>query len=258
MARANVPKFGNWESEDNVPYTVYFDKARKTRGGKVVNPNDPQENPEVFENVDSSPLPPPIAHVSQSSSRNLPEEPIVKGEVKPSPEHGVAREDAGVMQSSNPAARNENTSQKAAKESNYGARKPKPTRSPRPSAGSEQSFDRSPLHPQQVKVGGRVGGSQGWEGKNNEGSQGPAGKSRMRQANLGDDSPDKAAAVPKFGDWDKDPQAAENFTDIFQKVREERNAGPGSTTPRHSSHQTRNQQSNQPKVSYPLSASSLV
>ncbi|XP_075519607.1 RPM1-interacting protein 4-like isoform X1 [Primulina tabacum] len=235
IVRSNVPKFGNWEGEDNVPYTVYFDKARKTRGGKMINPNEPQENPEMFENVNSSPLAPANAPVSPSRPRTRPEEPIVKG----------AGEDIGFRQSGNPPAQNENTSQKAASESNYGARRPKATRSPRPSAGSEQSFERSPLHHhQQAKVGGRVG-----EGKNYEGSQGTTGKSRMRQANLGDDSPDKAAAVPKFGNWETDPQSAENFTDIFQKVREERNAGPGnvSTTPRHSSYPTRSQPSNQPK-----------
>ncbi|KAA8548382.1 hypothetical protein F0562_000066 [Nyssa sinensis] len=42
--RSQVPKFGNWESEENVPYTVYFDKARKSRAGGKTNPNDPQDN----------------------------------------------------------------------------------------------------------------------------------------------------------------------------------------------------------------------
>ncbi|KAL8482083.1 hypothetical protein ACS0TY_028288 [Phlomoides rotata] len=50
--RSNVPKFGTWENAEgnDVPYTVYFDKARKNRGGggKMINPNDPQENPEMF------------------------------------------------------------------------------------------------------------------------------------------------------------------------------------------------------------------
>ncbi|XP_073140136.1 RPM1-interacting protein 4 isoform X2 [Henckelia pumila] len=214
----------------------------------MINPNDPQENPEMFENADSSPLAPANAHVPPSRPRTRPEEPIVKGAVKPSPQHGVAREDGDFRQSGNPPARYENTNQKAAGDSNYGTHRPKQARSQLPSAGSDQSFERSPLH-QQAKVGGRVGGPQGWEGKNYEGSQGTAGKSRMRQANLGDDSPDKGAAVPRFGEWENDPQSAENFTDIFQKVREERNAGPGnvSTTPRHSSYPTRGQPSNQPK-----------
>lgn len=46
--RSHVPKFGNWDG-DNVPYTVYFENARKEKGGGVrMNPNDPEENPELF------------------------------------------------------------------------------------------------------------------------------------------------------------------------------------------------------------------
>ena len=28
---AHIPKFGNWDNDGNVPYTVYFDNARKGR-----------------------------------------------------------------------------------------------------------------------------------------------------------------------------------------------------------------------------------
>ncbi|GMQ08795.1 hypothetical protein CsSME_00052374 [Camellia sinensis var. sinensis] len=42
--RSQVPEFGNWESKENVPYTKYFDKARKGKGGVRMNPNDPQDN----------------------------------------------------------------------------------------------------------------------------------------------------------------------------------------------------------------------
>uniref|UniRef100_A0A803NYU5 Uncharacterized protein n=1 Tax=Cannabis sativa TaxID=3483 RepID=A0A803NYU5_CANSA len=47
---SHVPKFGNWENDD-VPYTAYFDHARKEKpkGGHArFNPNDPEENPEAF------------------------------------------------------------------------------------------------------------------------------------------------------------------------------------------------------------------
>ncbi|XP_024009661.1 RPM1-interacting protein 4 [Eutrema salsugineum] len=56
MARSNVPKFGNWEGEENVPYTAYFDKARKVRapGGKITNPNDPE-----YSSDSQSQAPPP-------------------------------------------------------------------------------------------------------------------------------------------------------------------------------------------------------
>ncbi|KAF8046671.1 hypothetical protein N665_3529s0001 [Sinapis alba] len=42
--RSNVPKFGNWEDEEDVPYTDYFENANRARapGGSVVNPTDPE------------------------------------------------------------------------------------------------------------------------------------------------------------------------------------------------------------------------
>ncbi|XP_037493370.1 RPM1-interacting protein 4-like [Jatropha curcas] len=43
----HVPKFGNWEN-DNIPYTAYFENARKEKTGVKINPNDPEENPEAF------------------------------------------------------------------------------------------------------------------------------------------------------------------------------------------------------------------
>ncbi|GKV27874.1 hypothetical protein SLEP1_g36994 [Rubroshorea leprosula] len=42
----------------------------------------------------------------------------------------------------------------------------------------------------------------------------------------GNESPDKGAAVPKFGDWNEnDPAPADGYTHIFNKVIEERNSG---------------------------------
>lgn len=46
--RSHVPKFGNWDG-DNVPYTAYFENARKEKAGGIkINPNDPEQNPEAF------------------------------------------------------------------------------------------------------------------------------------------------------------------------------------------------------------------
>lgn len=46
--RSHVPKFGNWDG-DNVPYTAFFENARKEKvGGARMNPNDPEENPDAF------------------------------------------------------------------------------------------------------------------------------------------------------------------------------------------------------------------
>lgn len=41
--QAQVPKFGNWENEDDVPYTQYFDNARKGKKGGKMNPNDSED-----------------------------------------------------------------------------------------------------------------------------------------------------------------------------------------------------------------------
>lgn len=63
--RSHVPKFGNWDGDQNVPYTAYFENARKEKvGGVRMNPNDPEENPEAFmfggliNGVDASPASP--------------------------------------------------------------------------------------------------------------------------------------------------------------------------------------------------------
>ncbi|XP_050941960.1 RPM1-interacting protein 4-like isoform X3 [Cucumis melo] len=41
--------------------------------------------------------------------------------------------------------------------------------------------------------------------------------------------PDRGATVPRFGDWDEsDPSSSENYTNIFTRVREERQTEDGS------------------------------
>ncbi|KAA8550608.1 hypothetical protein F0562_002292 [Nyssa sinensis] len=225
----HVPKFGNWESEENVPYTVYFEKARKGRtGGKMINPNDPQENPDMFSNIATSAEAPP-----PSGSRTVPEEPIGGKVVRPTDEPRVSREDGDIKQFSDSPARNENMGRKAANEptrprhggrgSSHGHGRPT-----RDSAGSEHSMEWSPLHPHyQARIAGKGSGSPSWEGKSsNESSHATHGKSRLKPVTRGDESPDKGAAVPKFGEWDeKNPSAAESYTHIFNRVREERHIG---------------------------------
>lgn len=155
--RSHVPKFGNWESEENVPYTAYFDKARKgrTSGGKMINPNDPQENSETFSENSSPPRAPP------TKTRVDPDEPVGRF--------------------SDPPAR------KASTESTHqrygGGRGPASAemhkRQGKPSGGSEHSVERSPLHPQARSSEGKV---------SSEGSHGTPGRSRMKPVTRADDS----------------------------------------------------------------------
>ncbi|KAK6164075.1 hypothetical protein DH2020_000939 [Rehmannia glutinosa] len=191
----------------------------------MINPNDPQDNPDMFLNkTDPSPLtpaPPP------TKPRTRPEPPIGRGAVRPTQEADFRRTNY---------------------ESDHGGRGRRPARSARPSASSEQSFERSPLHQAKV-MGSGGGGSPAWEGRNYDSSHGNVGGSRLRPTR-GYESPEKGAAVPRFGEWNEnDPQSAENFTLVFNKVRQERNTGPGnpSATPKHPSYSTRSQPSNEPK-----------
>lgn len=179
MQHSNVPKFGNWESEDNVPYTVYFEKARKNRGGKMRNPNDPAENPDIFQNADSSsPAPAPApAPALPSKPGTRPGEPRVSGE------------EGDFRQFRNSPVVSENTGQSMANESNYLGRGARSGGHTRPSAGSEDNIERSPLHPHhQAKITGRGSGSPAWDGKNSyESTQGTPGRSRLKPVQ-GDES----------------------------------------------------------------------
>lgn len=59
MQRPHVPKFGAWDPNANAPaYTAVFDQARAGKGGKMVNPNDPAENPDLA-GMYGDPAPPP-------------------------------------------------------------------------------------------------------------------------------------------------------------------------------------------------------
>ncbi|GFZ13473.1 hypothetical protein Acr_23g0018580 [Actinidia rufa] len=103
--RSHVPKFGNWTSEENIPYTVYFDQARKNRtGGKMINPNDPQENPDMFPNT--TPL---------AQDQHL--EPKGWRAASPGHERQVSREDGDLTQFSQSPARKVNMNRRVAGES---------------------------------------------------------------------------------------------------------------------------------------------
>ncbi|GJY32786.1 pathogenic type III effector avirulence factor Avr cleavage site-containing protein [Tanacetum coccineum] len=104
-----------------------------------------------------------------------------------------------------------------------------------------KSFD-SPAHPKrastpstpphnQTRGGARSNtASPMWERKvssdNSHAASSTPGRSRLRQVNLGDESPDGSTAVPVFGDWDDaNPASAEGYSHIFNKVREEKHGG---------------------------------
>lgn len=182
--RSHVPKFGNWENEENVPYTAYFDKARKGRTGtKMINPNDPEENPEVLSDYSSS------ADTSLTKGKPDGGKPVVQqGAVRSSLEHQRSKEENDLRQFSNSPAHHNNVGRRVSTDlsnQRYGGgggrgaisgdnqRRPS-----RQSGGSEQSIERSPLH-RQARATGRD--SPSWEGKSSyEASHGTPGRSRLR------------------------------------------------------------------------------
>lgn len=177
--RSHVPKFGNWESEENVPYTAYFDKARKGKsGGKMINPNDPEENPDILSDYSSSADAPPRARADR-------EKPLGHGAVKPVHEQRRSKEDNDLRQFVNSPAHHDNLGRRTVNDSahqhhgGHGVSSGETHRKPvRQSAGSEQSIERSPIH-RHARVSGRD--SPSWEGKSSyEGSHGTPGRSRLR------------------------------------------------------------------------------
>ncbi|XP_024026395.1 RPM1-interacting protein 4 [Morus notabilis] len=225
--RSHVPKFGNWENEENVPYTAYFDKARKGRTGTtMINPNDPEDNPDILSDYSSS----ADTSLTKKNGGPKPAEPGA-GAVRSAHERQRSKEDSELRQFANAPANHNNLGRRTSYDltnqrqggGGRGAVSGDTQRRPaRHSTGSDQSIEKSPLH-RHARATGRD--SPSWEGKSSyEG--GTPGRSRLRPR--GDETPDHGAAVPKFGEWDEtNPASADGFTHIFNKVREERQIGAG-------------------------------
>ncbi|XVE72733.1 hypothetical protein DITRI_Ditri11bG0062400 [Diplodiscus trichospermus] len=197
--RSHVPRFGNWDSEENVPYTAYFDKAREGRsGGKIVNPNDPQASPDLHHDYAAPTRVPP-------ASRAKPEvdEAVGHRPARRTHERGRSREEGDFRQYADSPARHDNLNRRASGDSTpsrYGrgvSSGEGPKRPSRTSIGSENSIDKSPLH-HQARVTGRGNmASPAWEGKNPyDSSHGTPGRSRMRPR--GDESVNSLPSPCRF------------------------------------------------------------
>ncbi|TVT96979.1 hypothetical protein EJB05_03592 [Eragrostis curvula] len=206
-----VPKFGSWENEGDHLYTQYFENARKGKSpGRSVSQNDLKGDMEGLSKD------PPSAKASPLRTGS---DPVTR---KPKDERRANREDE--------LRRQEATARKPYAESpnhRYG------DNANYENAARKNSAERSPLHPrQQARIVNKGGvSSPSWERRGlSEGNRGAApttpGRSKLRSSGHGDETPDRGSAVPKFGEWDeKDPSTGEGFTDIFNKVREEKQSG---------------------------------
>lgn len=185
-----VPKFGNWEDSDEVPYTQYFENARKAKiAGRVINPNDPEENSESFEKQN-----PKIIQKSKDVN-----------EKTHLPPGSPLRHEVIAQRLSDPHRR-----------------------AKRISAGSDRSLEQSPLHHAfHTKYESKAGvNSPSRDRKSSLEGHGTApntpGRSRARTSLMAE----KGAAVPKFGEWDEtNPASADEFTQIFNQVSEEKQVG---------------------------------
>lgn len=204
---SHVPQFGNWDANDQVPFTVVFDNARAGKGGgKMFNPNDPEENPAAF------------GLKSEDSFQSE--------EIDPIP----SKQQRGVE-----TARRQSGDAYARAGGADGSRRGPGGGGGRENTGSEES----PNHQiYQGRLGNRPG-SPYWERKNpSEGGNAiapsTAGKSRLRPGSRPDETPDRGAALPKFGAWDEnDPSAGEGFTVIFNQARNEKKTGGPVRIPAH-------------------------
>ncbi|KAL3519399.1 hypothetical protein ACH5RR_017548 [Cinchona calisaya] len=183
--RSHVPEFGNWDG-DNVPYTAYFENARKEKiNGVRMNPNDPEENPEAFM----------FAGTMKGNYNDVCESNKPTNSSKKYHNIGHRRNTSDQQKS---VGLKSFASESSSDKSNYDNshhRKRSERKKSMTSDNSSSFFTMSP-----VRNRARGGGS-----------------------NASDDLSSKSASVPKFGAWDeRDPKSGEGFTVIFNKVKEEK------------------------------------
>ncbi|XP_074359340.1 RPM1-interacting protein 4-like [Apium graveolens] len=196
--KAHVPKFGNWGGEDNVPYTAYFDSARKSKaGGAMINPNDPEQNPEAFmfgsdDNVNAFQAPP--------------QHKINDDVVVPKDNHHIEGHKDSHTRNNSGSGYNHKNGLK--------------------SVISETSSDRSNSDTSSLASNHRITRPDRKKNSIENISFYPPspGPNRLRNGhNLYDDLSTRSASVPMFGQWDeRDPTSGDGFTVIFNKVKEEK------------------------------------
>uniref|UniRef100_A0A7I4CXE6 RIN4 pathogenic type III effector avirulence factor Avr cleavage site domain-containing protein n=1 Tax=Physcomitrium patens TaxID=3218 RepID=A0A7I4CXE6_PHYPA len=263
MARPHVPKFGNWDANggNGGAYTAVFDQARTGKGGKPINPNDPAENEALAAQIYGGPLPtqrnndrpPPRtrpAHVTDAANR-------------PRHERRSSREDLDVRRSNDSASRQPSSDYQGPARKPVGGpggRAEPPFRRPQPDMdgdGSSHNAERAPANPHANRMNaretGRGAASPAWERRGRNPSGGDEGsvlgsgtlKSRPRPQGGRAEESGKGGALPKFGDWnEKDPNAGDGFTMIFQKLSNEKREGGPVHIPRlNSDHQASHEDS---------------
>ncbi|KAL8160601.1 hypothetical protein V2J09_002138, partial [Rumex salicifolius] len=220
MAQSKVPKFGAWESEEDMGYTVRFDTVRKGNpGGPRTNPYDdiqpkPKKKQPEFGAWEDGEEEVPYTQFFENKGKTKaspPREPQMSYNVGPI--QPIKAVQGGDYRKGNPNTRPTNAGESRAAAS-QGVK------------FVEASSKQSPLHP-----GGR--------------NAHVAPRQR----------PQATATVPVFGDWNTNPTQADGYTVVFKKLQEDKRNGNVSsvdTTP------SRPPAQKQSKFSNPFSGFSII
>lgn len=247
----HVPKFGNWDANDHVPFTVVFENARVGKGGgKMINPNDPSENPEAFGlTSDQSKDEPPIRTPTKRSQQQRAEETSLPSQFS------NERNDSKEEDDRDWPPRNQHVglsshrllvdaqrlprlggSERHTRPTAAGRfRKSSPDDGVRQNNGveyqmrSNQAADESPNYQPtyEGQLGNRPDRKVPPEALTVFAPPDTPGRYRHHGGSIsGDDTPDGSPALPKFGAWDeRDPSSGDGFTVIFNQAHNEKKVG---------------------------------
>ncbi|XP_019184116.1 PREDICTED: RPM1-interacting protein 4-like isoform X2 [Ipomoea nil] len=239
MAHLQLPTSGNLEGEGVVPYDANSENTEKIKKGDYMNPQeDPEAGSKVLDGVRTLTDSPQNQHSgsarpeSRKTDMETPKGPAEPS--KPKHERQLSQEEGDLRRTTDSPLQHESAGRKSPLESPLHRNAGETPR--RASRQSDRSLEVSPLHPHShARLGGKGSGvsSPSWERKgSSEGGRGIApstpARSRLRPVAKVDDTPDNSPVVPKFGDWDdNDPASAEQFTQVFDRVRDDKLSGAG-------------------------------
>ncbi|KAJ7543096.1 hypothetical protein O6H91_09G024800 [Diphasiastrum complanatum] len=221
-----------------MPFTKVFEKARSNKGGKPINPNDPLENTEAFGLNPEDPLGRsapagsqlPHSRQGQEASKDIKETGQEVSARKQTPESHAQRFLSDANHQNLPSAA-------------YGSQSRAPSELPPRRAAQGLEIPRGPSG---SSSGARTADRSQGRSHNKPSAESPIAGSPTREIRSSQDGgtltpqrsrhrsssslvktePEKAASLPKFGDWNpNDLSAGQGFTMIFNNARNEKKIG---------------------------------
>ncbi|KAH7444387.1 hypothetical protein KP509_02G076700 [Ceratopteris richardii] len=197
MAANHIPKFGNWDSKDEVPYTMVFDSARAGKGGLKINPNDPTEYEAFFGKPSDA-----MSVNSEASADSVPKATSWH-------QRRASREDSEMNRNTRFNHGHGQNGNRTEEDHHF-----------QPENGSSLVSGVSPMNPQphRGQLGRKPGtASPSAERKSDGGAPGTPNRNRPERY---------ASPLPKFGEWDvNNPASGEGYTIIFDNARDQKKTG---------------------------------